>query len=317
MSFPHSPVRRSLTWLLMDLRQLRYFVAVAEELHFTRAAARLLITTPSLSQQVRRLEGQLGVRLFDRSSTGVRLTPSGELLLPHARRTLAAAEELAASAVRLAQGQTTALRLGFISYSLTEPARRLLTEYARREPDVDLQLRQYEWDDPSAGLLDGSSDAALVRLPFTGADRLSTVEIGRDAPVAVMAEDSPLAREPRVRARRLVKEPVLETRIVSDPVFADHWFLRRLGGRSARRVPSAARTVDEWLGEIALGKGVDVVPEGLVEAYRRPGLAFVPVDDLEPSVLVLAWDPRRDSDAVARLARLVSPTAAAPPPVPA
>ncbi|HSJ20344.1 MAG TPA: LysR family transcriptional regulator [Nocardioidaceae bacterium] len=295
----------------MDLRQLRYFVAVAEELHFTRAAARLLITTPSLSQQVRRLEGQLGVRLFDRSSTGVRLTASGELLLPHARRTLAAAEELAASAVRLAQGQTTVLRLGFISYSLTEPARRLLTEYARCEPDVDLQLRQYEWDDPSAGLLDGSSDAALVRLPFTGAERLNAVEIGRDALFAVMAEDSPLAREPRIRARRLVREPILETKLVSDPVFADHWFLRRLGGR-ARPVPSAARTVDEWLGEIALGKGVDVVPEGLVDAYRRPGLAFVPVDDLQPSVLVLAWDPRRDSDAVTRLARL-----AAPPPVPA
>jgi DNA-binding transcriptional LysR family regulator len=315
MSFRHSPVRRSLTWLLMDLRQLRYFVAVAEELHFTRAAARLLITTPSLSQQVRRLEGQLGVRLFDRSSTGVRLTASGELLLPHARRTLAAAEELAANAVRLAQGQTTVLRLGFISYSLTEPARRLLTEYARREPAVDLQLRQFEWDDPSAGLLDGSSDAALVRLPFTGAERLSTVEIGRDALVAVMAEDCPLAGEDRVRARRLVDEPILETRIVSDPVFADHWFLRRLRAPSARSVPSAARTVDEWLGEIALGRGVDVVPEGLVEAYRRPGLAFVPVDDLEPSVLVLAWDPRGETDAVQKLVRLAS--AAAPPPVPA
>jgi DNA-binding transcriptional LysR family regulator len=314
MSFHHSSVRCSLTWLLMDLRQLRYFVAVAEELHFTRAAARLLITTPSLSQQVRRLEGQLGVRLFDRSSTGVRLTASGELLLPHARRTLAAAEELAAHAVRLAQGQTTALRLGFISYSLTEPARRLLSDYARREPAVDLQLRQYEWDDPSAGLLDGSSDAALVRLPFTGAERLATVEIGRDALVAVTAEDGPLAREQRVRARRLVQEPILETRIVSDPVFADQWFLRRLRGPSARAVPSAARTVDEWLGEIALGRGVDVVPEGLVEAYRRPGLAFVPVEDLEPSVLVLAWDPRRDSEAVSRLVRLAS---AATPPVPA
>jgi DNA-binding transcriptional LysR family regulator len=299
----------------MDLRQLRYFVAVAEELHFTRAASRLLITTPSLSQQVKRLEHQLGVRLFDRSSTGVRLTSAGELLLPHARRTLAAAEELVESAVRVAQGQTSALRLGFISYSLTEPARRLLTEFARREPAVDLRLRQFEWDDPSAGLVDGSSDAALVRLPFTGADRLATVEIGRDALVAVMAEDSPLAGEPRIAVSRLVEEPILETRIVSDPVFADHWFLRRLRGPSARVVPSTARTVDEWLGEIALGRGVDVVPEGLVAAYRKPGLAFVPVDDLEPSTLVLAWDPRRCGDAVSRLVRLAS--AGAPPPVPA
>jgi DNA-binding transcriptional LysR family regulator len=299
----------------MDLRQLRYFVAVAEELHFTRAASRLLITTPSLSQQVKRLEHQLGVRLFDRSSTGVRLTSAGELLLPHARRTLAAAEELVESAIRVAQGQTSALRLGFISYSLTEPARRLLTEFARREPAVDLRLRQFEWDDPSAGLIDGSSDAALVRLPFTGADRLATVEIGRDALVAVMAEDSPLAREPRIAVSRLVEESILETRIVSDPVFADHWFLRRLRGPAARVVPSNARTVDEWLGEIALGRGVDVVPEGLVAAYRKPGLAFVPVDDLEPSTLVLAWDPRRSGDAVSRLVRLAS--AGAPPPVPA
>jgi DNA-binding transcriptional LysR family regulator len=315
MSFRHSVVRRSLTWLVMDLRQLRYFVAVAEELHFTRAAARLLITTPSLSQQVKRLEHQLGVRLFDRSSTGVRLTAAGELLLPHAQRTLAAAEELTANALRLAQGRTAVLRLGFVSFSLTEPGRRLLTEYSRREPAVDLQLRQYEWDDPSAGLLDGSSDAALVRLPFTGSERLGTVEIGRDALVAVMSEDNPLARESRVSARRLVDEPILETRIVTDPVFADHWFLRRLRGSAARPVPSTARTVDEWLGEIGLGRGVDVVPEGLVDAYRRPGLAFVPVDDLEPSVLVLAWDLRRDSAAVNRLVQLAS--AAAPPPVPA
>jgi DNA-binding transcriptional LysR family regulator len=215
--------------------------------------------------------------------------------------------------LRVAQGQTSALRLGFISYSLTGPARRLLTEFGRREPAVDLQLRQFEWDDPSAGLLDGSSDAALVRLPFTGAGRLATVEIGRDALVAVMAEDSPLAREPRIPVSRLVQEPFLETRIVSDPVFADHWFLRHLRGPSARVVPSAARTVDEWLGEVALGRGLDLVPEGLVDTYRRPGLAFVPVDDLEPSTLVLAWDPVRCGDAVSRLVRLASAAGAAPP----
>ncbi|HEX6236390.1 MAG TPA: LysR family transcriptional regulator, partial [Acidimicrobiales bacterium] len=169
----------------MELRQLRYFVAVAEELHFARAAARLLITSPTLSQQVKSLERDLGVRLFDRGSAGVVLTPAGEELLAKARGTLSAAEDLEAAAQRLARGHAASMCLGFLSYSLTAPARRLLTDFSRREPTLDLQLRQYEWDDPAAGLLDGSSDAALVRPPFTGLGRLRTVEVARDPIVAV------------------------------------------------------------------------------------------------------------------------------------
>ena len=195
-------MRRSLTWLLMELRQLRYFVAVAEELHFARAALRLGITSPTLSQQVKCLERDLGVPLFVRSSVRVDLTPAGEQLLGHARTTLTSAGELEECARRLARGQASTLRVGFVSFALTAPARRLLTDYARSEPGVDLQIRQFEWDDPSAGLLDGSTDAALVRPPFTGLGRLRTVEVGRDAMYVVVAEDDPLATREGVRARQ-------------------------------------------------------------------------------------------------------------------
>lgn len=302
----------------MELRQLRYFVAVAEELHFARAASRLLITSPTLSQQVRVLERDLGVRLFDRGGSGVALTAAGTELLPLARGALASAGALEETAQRLAQGLASTLSLGFLSFSLTTPVRRLLREFGRHEPTVDLQLRQFEWDDPSAGLAGGSSDAALVRPPFTGSDCLCTVEVGQDTLVAVMAEDHPLAALPTIGARRLARTPFLESRIVTDQVFADYWYLRRLRGSRARTVPSRATTIEEWLADLALGRGVNLVPAGVVAEYRKPGLAFVPVADLEPSPLVLAWDPRRETEVVRRFVALVQqPTAQLPhlPPV--
>ena len=295
----------------MELRQLRYFVAVAEELHFARAAARLLITSPTLSQQVKSLERDLGLRLFNRSSSGVTLTPAGLELLPHARSTLEAAAGLEDAAHRLARGHAATLRLGFVSFSLTPPVRRLVNDFSRQAADVDLQLRQFEWDDPSAGLLDGSSDAALVRPPFTGSDRLRSVEVGRDGLVAVMADDHPLAALPAVSPRRLARAPFLQTRIVTDPVFADYWYLRRLRGPSALVVASRASTVEEWLTEVALGRGVNLVPEGIVDAYRKPGLAFVPVPELAPSPVVLAWDPARETESVRRFVALAQEGAGA------
>lgn len=290
----------------MELRQLRYFVAVAEELHFARAASRLLITSPTLSQQVKVLERDLGVRLFERGAAGVRLTPAGSELLPLARSTLAGAGALEETARRLALGRASSLQVGFLSFSLTAPVRRLLNEFGRAEPTVDLQLRQYEWDDPSAGLVDGSSDVAILRPPFTGSECLSTLEIGRDPLVAVMAEDHALARLPSLSARRLARTPFLETRLVTDPVFADYWYQRPLRTPGVGAVVSRATTVEEWLADIALGRGVNLVPAGMVEEYRKPGLAFVPVEDLEPSPLVVAWDQRRESSGVRRFIALAA-----------
>jgi DNA-binding transcriptional LysR family regulator len=290
----------------MELRLLRAYVAVAEELHFGRAAARLFITPPSLSQQIKALERSLDVRLFERDSKGVRLTCAGEELLEPARATLAAAEALEGAARDVARRTATApLTVGFLLMSLTTVSRAILSDYGRRFPDVPIEVRQYEWDDPSAGLLSGAVDVALVRLPFSGQERLRSVELDSEPLLALVAADHPLALagEP-VSAHRLVQEPFLEVEIVSDPVFAATWYLHDLRTpASPRPVMSRAATSEEWLAEVSLGRGVDVVPRSVAEAYARPGLCFLPIVDLEPSRLVLAWDPGRVSDAGRRFIR--------------
>jgi DNA-binding transcriptional LysR family regulator len=273
----------------MELRQLRYFVAVAEELHFARAAARLLIASPSLSQQIKALERDLSVTLFERSSTGVSLTPAGAELLPLARSTLAAAGELTDTAQRIAHDRATVLRLGFLAFTLTGVTRRLLTEYGRAAPDVTVQLRQFEWDDPSAGLLSGETDAAFVRLPFTGDDRLHVLELAADPLLAVLPEGHELAAAESVTVEQLARQPWLVADVVTDPVFAQAWYFTDHRGGRATDVRSRAGTVEEWLAEIAFGRGVNVIPAGMAEQYRRPGLAFVPIADAGPSALVLAW----------------------------
>lgn len=275
----------------MELRQLRYFVAVADELHFARAAARLLIAAPSLSQQIKVLERSLSVTLFERSSTGVSLTPAGELLLPLARATLGAADEVIDTAHRISEQRATVLRLGFLAFTLTAASRRLLTEFGREVPNVTVQLRQYEWDDPSGGLLSGDTDAALVRPPFTGADRLEMLDLALDPLLAIVAEGHHLASLDSVSSERLAEEPWLEAEAVTDPVFAKYWYFRDLRAHGPM-VRTATGTLEEWLADIAFGRGVDVVPSSLAEEYRRPGLAFIPVSDAAPSRLVLAW--RRD-----------------------
>jgi DNA-binding transcriptional LysR family regulator len=197
------------------------------------------------------------------------------------------------------------LRLGFLGFTLTATSRRLLTEFGRKAPDVTVQLRQYEWDDPSAGLLSGETDAAFVRPPFTGDDRLEMLELVSDPLLAVVAEGHELAAAESVTRARLAEEPWLEADVVKDPVFARYWYLTDLREDTGTVVRSRAGTVEEWLAEIAFGRGVDMIPAGMAEEYRRPGLAFVPVADAEPSRLVLAWradDPPPVAHTLARFA---------------
>jgi DNA-binding transcriptional LysR family regulator len=142
-------------------RDLRYFVAVAEELHFTRAAERLFISQPALSKQIRMLERQLGAPLFDRDREGVRLTLVGEALLPHARQVLAAWDLGLAEAERAKSRQRATLVVGMLSRigrGGLLPAIR--SRFTTLRPEATVRLLQIRWDDISAGLADGTADVA-------------------------------------------------------------------------------------------------------------------------------------------------------------
>src|SRR6516164_7440045 len=144
----------------MELRHLRYFLAVAEELHFGRAAARLHISQPPLSQQIRRLEDELGARLFRRTKRRVELTPAGQAFLTEARQTLAQAER----AVRAAQrGELGELVVGYVTTASYEPLPDVIRGFRRRFPDVDLRLENLRSVQQRQALFDGRIDVGFVR----------------------------------------------------------------------------------------------------------------------------------------------------------
>ena len=172
--------------MAFDFRALRYFVAVAEELHFTRAAERLYIAQPALSEQIRRLEEEVGTELLRRTTRKVELTPAGKEFLAHARRILAEADDALADALRAARGETGRIRVATGTTAGLEQVPKILRAFGEARPLVHLDLRQTGWEDHSGGLRDGSVDAAFVWLPF-GSEGLSFAVLHEEPRVASLA----------------------------------------------------------------------------------------------------------------------------------
>ena len=178
----------------VHLRDLRYFLAVAEDLHFTRAAERLYVSQPALSKQVRSLERQLSVELFRRDRHGVTLTAAGEALLPHARRVLADWAEGAAAVAAARSAQRSTLVVGMS----TSPGRggllpAIRSRFTAAHPNAALRVRQVSWEDPTAGLADGDADVAFVWLPLPDADRYAWTVVAEEPRLIALPESHPLA----------------------------------------------------------------------------------------------------------------------------
>ncbi len=201
----------------MELRQLIYFTAVADELNFARAAQRLHIVQPAVSQQIRRLERELGVRLFDRTSRHVRLTPAGERLLPEARAVLAAAEKARQVAAQLADGGV--LRLG-TSQGLGERLPRVLDELARTGPALRVQLVGAPTERRLAMVRSGQLDAAFVRAMPRARD-LELLPLWDDPLVAALPATHPLAAHPTLELRQLRDLPLRLAPREDNPAFHD------------------------------------------------------------------------------------------------
>jgi DNA-binding transcriptional LysR family regulator len=274
----------------VEIRQLRYFVALAEELNFTRAAQRLHVVQQSLSMAIAQLEAMLGVRLFERSTRAVSLTAAGEAWLPYAREALRAADGADAAARALAAGRAGRLRVGLAATAAIELTPRLLRAFSQRRPDVELAAEHADFEDPSGGLRDGRADVALVRPPFTS-DGLELTEIAAEPRLVALAADDALAARPHVRLAEIEDRPWLDIR--SDPVWCAFW--RASAQRAAPpRIGPRGGSLEDILEAARSGRAVGLVPASVARAHAWPGLAFVEVSDIPPSTIAVA---RRAADA--------------------
>ncbi len=272
----------------MELRHLRYFVAVAEHLSFGRAAARLHISQPPLSRQIRALEEELGTPLFVRTKRSVALTPAGAGLLPEARVLLRAADALKEGARHIAAGDVGALALGFIAVAAYSVLPELAPEFRRRHPGVRLALQEGTTDTLLAALKQGEIDAGLV-LPPVDDGSLRYVPLFHDTLVAALPAARRPARGGSISLKSLAQEPfVLFPRQVGsglyDLIVA---FCRRTG--FSPRIEQEAIQMQTIVSLVAAGMGVALVPASL-QSMRRAGVAYRALAERSPAVEIgIAW----------------------------
>jgi DNA-binding transcriptional LysR family regulator len=268
----------------LDLRLVQYFVAVAEELHFGRAAERLHIAQPSLSHQIRRLEGQLGVRLLDRTSRRVELTDAGRALLSEGRRLLTQSERT----VRLVRSASTeCLTIGFYGSAASALLPSLLRSFSETHPNVDVSVRELLLDRLDE-LLVGGVDVAFTRL-LPGQAEVELEIIAREPRVVALPISHPLAQRRELRFGDLRHEGFITNPTVEPSAPPTRWLAEQARHGLPGRVAAQASSVQEILTLVAAGRGVCLVPQSVAQHYPRADVAYVEVTDADPAVVSLAW----------------------------
>lgn len=282
----------------MELRHLRYFVAVAETLHFGRAAARLGIAQPPLSVQIRDLERELGTALFQRGPRGITLTDAGTAFAPHAASILAASQEALAVARDAAAGRGGRLVIGFmhaLAYSLLP---QLLPAYRAAHPGVAIALREVGIMDKEEALLSGSIDVGLYRPPARHPE-IATASMGEERMILALPVAHPLARRRRVDPAALDGEPLVmfpANRGDAGLFGTVAAFLRQHG--LPIEPAEVAGTIHTALGLVLAGAGICIVPESAA-LLRLRGIAFRNFDAPPTTVQVAVCWQRGDHNGLA------------------
>jgi DNA-binding transcriptional LysR family regulator len=280
----------------LDLRKVRYFVAVAEELHFGRAAERLHVAQPVVSRQIRALEDELNSQLFVRDRRHTELTAAGRQLLEEARPLLLDADALRRRVGRAGRGLDT-FAVGFMPGLIVTPVVRALSA---AHPDLTIDVLRTSWDDQVEALHDGRIDVSYVRLPIdqTG---LRLVPLFSEPRLVALPADHRLAGKETVSITDLADEHLLQ-----DPAAVPEWreIASELSGRTRRQPIPTMRTVEEKLEHVATGKGIVVLPKSTTTFYRRSDVVCIPIDDISPNQVCLAWEAARRSRLIYEFADL-------------
>lgn len=278
----------------MELRHLRYFVAVAEELHFGRAAARLHLAQPPLSQQIKALEEEVGARLLRRTSRSVALTPAGEAFLPQARAALESAARAADEARAAAEGRAGLLVLGFVNPAMDGFLSEAVAAFRTLAPGVSLRLRELSSQAQLEELRAGRLHAGFLRRAGQDLSGLGAAVLHRERYVAALPQAHALARRKRVPLAELARHPLILYPRSFLPGLHDAMLaaLREAPGGDGREpvVAQEALSKHTTLSLVAAGLGLALVPDAS-RAWRRRGVVLREVDgDLPRIELAAVWN---------------------------
>lgn len=275
----------------MELRHLRYFVAVADDLHFGRAAEKLFIAQPALSQQIQQLERELGVRLLTRSSRRVALTVAGTVFLSEARAILARVSSALEAARRADRGELGRLGVGFVASATYAVLPAVLRRFREDFPDVELLLYELTAAEQAGALRDGTINVGFAR-PFLDDPALVVEPVARESFVVALPEGHPLAARKSVALTDLAPEPFILFPSSPKPSYADTVYALCESAGFTPQVAQEVREMQTAVSLIAAGIGISLVPAS-VQNLRRQGVVYRPLSHpTPPTELVLAY--RRD-----------------------
>ncbi len=276
----------------------------------TRAARRLQLAQPALSQAIARLESQVGVRLLDRNPRGVAVTPAGEAFLEKAQATLDAVDEVSATARSWAREQEGRLHAGFMAMTPPMMAGDLVSRFMAERPDMTIEWRQLGY--PALDSREWLSDSDVALIWFApSAPELASQQIRTSPLVVAMGESHPLAHRTELTVGEVLDETFPGIVDWADPVWLGYWGLDSYRGAPARRTDDGAITPEEVASIVASGRAITTVPELVAVPFGHLGIRAIPLVDADPAVLTLVWPRGGATPLVADLvetARLMSET---------
>jgi DNA-binding transcriptional LysR family regulator len=301
----------------MELRHFRYFVAVAEELHFRRAAERLHVAQPAVSEQVRKFEQELGVQLLNRTHRSVSLTVAGAAMLDEARRVLRQAEVAQQAAREADQRIGHRLRVGCLPDALPQPLSRALGRMTKSMPGIDIALETGDGQGLIEDVRTGRLDVAAVCLPARVAG-LRATPFARETTVAAVPLMHRLADADSIEIGQLAESNLILLPRAVNPAFYDGVVgACRDAGFAPSLLETAEPRVEQALLSVAVGRGIALMPASVGERHSLPGVSFRPLDGLVCEVaLVTGPEPTmvamQFSKLVANSASLATRAPAAP-----
>lgn len=278
----------------MELRQLRYFVVLAQELHFGRAAGRIHIAQSALSQQIKKLEGELGTALLTRSTHGVALTETGRVLLEEATKVLQQVRQAETAVIQAENGAYGKLSIGFVESALWDVMPRLIKQFHLRYPQVELVPRHMNTLEQMQALQSGEIQVGLVGARFA-LPGLQFHSIRQEGCLLAVPAWHPLAKEQQVSLKALSEEPFVAIRRACGPFYFDSFIQLCMDSGFSPRIVLTADEMQPLLAFVASGMGVALIHASARQI--RQDLCYLPVQGVQGPryEILLAWDGRDPS----------------------